>query len=189
MFLVRFVGDDTGARAEGDPQVKNTLKQRIWGKMLVRTWRCLKAAVSWVMCRVRHLDVHLALLVFSWTSSCSGELLRAQVTANIAQSSTKPARRTDITPEANTNTYTTTTKRFFSLSFPLVSKASSSLWLINSEWKHPSAARACARVGSGAPPRTLPPPVQVRPRGVITFFILIILKTVIILGNVAHKQQ
>lgn len=116
-FLVRFVGYDTGARAEGDPQVKNTLKQRIWGKMLVRTWRCLKAAVSWVMCRVRHLDVHLALFVFSWTSSCSGELLRAQVTANIAQSSTKPARRPDITPEANTKTYTTTTKRFF----PLVS--------------------------------------------------------------------
>lgn len=41
----------------------NTVK--LGGKVVVGTWRCLKAAVSWVMCRVRHLDVHLALLIFS----------------------------------------------------------------------------------------------------------------------------
>lgn len=41
----------------------NTVK--LGGKVVAGTWRCLKAAVSWVMCRVRHLDVHLALLIFS----------------------------------------------------------------------------------------------------------------------------
>lgn len=50
------------------------------------TWTCLKAAVSCVMCSVRHLDVHLALLILSWTSSCSGEVLRATATVNSAQS-------------------------------------------------------------------------------------------------------
>lgn len=117
----------------------NTVK--LGGKVVVGTWRCLKAAVSWVMCRVRHLDVHLALLIFSWTSSCSGELLRARLTANTAHKSTRPVRQADIIPRCvaggggirkiNAPTHTRKMNRW---SFPSSCQRPALATVFSSEW-------------------------------------------------------
>lgn len=133
----------------------------------VSTCRCLKATVSCVMCRERHLEVHLALLIFSWTSSCSGELLRARVTANTEQRSTKAARHTDITLCGNTRRPNKRTRKLNGRPFFVVSGSSThcSCVPLSSEWKHVNAAPVCARAMSEAAlpsSRTLPPPPPVK---------------------------
>lgn len=70
----------------------------------VLTCKCLNAAVIWVMCKVRHLEVHLALFIFSSTSSCSAELRRARVTARTTHRTTRTAPRTDMIDTGLENT-------------------------------------------------------------------------------------
>lgn len=108
------------------------------------TWRCLKAAVSWVMCRVRHLDEHLALLTLSSTSSCSGELLRPLATAASAHKSAKAARQADIVRKRKKTRYVVC--RF------LVSPSRSRQYFVTGEGEVPKVrSRSCCSAAARTP--------------------------------------